>query len=434
MSASPTPERARPSRPLRLALLGLLLVLVPIPVACQLTGPGFEQVPPVVREKVARSEARGGPYADPPLERYPKALVDPSEVTERLDGLEARLAAAESEGREARGVAVSVGELSRDRDEVLAETVRVEAEVAREGRERLAEEVDELGTELEVRTGAAASEVDQLEAEFASALAHETEQNARLTDLEATIEALDADLARRVIELEARADDDADTAERLDAIEVALALPPAPSEEVAALRAELDALETEFHASTTEPRSGSMLTSASSSYLAFGLADAGLLIVVLAVIALLVLTVLRMRADRERERHSMRVFTRIEDAVRALDEHVARQAARDEERSAEAARREAAVEPEPVVVVEEPEAEAPGPEGPADEAPVVGDDAPERGGRWERFVERVEGQREEPERVVIERPRPAPSTRQPRVLDRGFLERYRGRGANGPRG
>lgn len=429
---SSSPERPRRSR-LRLTLLGAVLLLAPVPVACQFTGPGFEQVPQEIREQVARSEARGGPYADPPLEQYPSALVDSSdfvelvERVEELEDLEPRLVAVESGTSDARDAAASEGALSRDRDEALAETVRVEAAVARQGRERLAEEVDELGNELEIRTDAAASEVDQLEGEIATSLAQEDAQDARLTDLEASVEAaeaLDADFRRRVEELESRAADP-DLTARVEAVELALSERPASITDDTP-GPDSGAPDEQLAAAPNDSAQDSMLTSATGSALAFSIQDAGLLIVVLVVIALLVLGVMRMRVERERDRHSTRVFDRIEDAVRALDEHLARQAVREEQREAAAAQVAAEPEPEPVIVVEEPAEE----ESAAPVATPEGD-ATQSESRWERFVERVEGQREEPERVVIERPQPAPGTRQRRVLDRGFLERYRGRGTDG---
>ncbi|QDU83456.1 Chromosome partition protein Smc [Planctomycetes bacterium Pla163] len=151
----------------------LALLVAPWPLACSLTGPSFEQVPPSVREAVQRSEARGGTYAEPPLTRSPGALLDSASVLDRFDALErsnAELLSAVSRADERRRelerqLERSANELEQarlgtvdereaqerlatERAEALEELVRVESNVGREGRARLAEEIAAIEAEV----------------------------------------------------------------------------------------------------------------------------------------------------------------------------------------------------------------------------------------------------------------------------------------------
>jgi hypothetical protein len=151
----------------------MAILLAPWPLACSLTSPGFEQVPPSVREAVQRSEARGGTYAEAPIARYPGALLDSESVLERFDALErsnAELLGAVSRADERRRelerqLERSAGELEQarlgteneletqnrlalERAEALEELVRAESSVGRESRATLAEEIAAIEAEV----------------------------------------------------------------------------------------------------------------------------------------------------------------------------------------------------------------------------------------------------------------------------------------------
>lgn len=433
-------------RPRFCAALAAFALLTALGAACSFGGASFEQIPPSVREAVARSEANGGPYADPPLERYPRALVDGPEIVERLEGLETRVDTAERERAAVRDVALAEGASSRDRDATLEEVVRVESDVAREGRARIAADV----AQLEVRTDATEEGVDELGGEIATSQEQDSARDARLIAIETSVQDLGAELDARFAALE-EPGTEPEFESRLDSIELALAdlrterENAARVEDIDGLRADLATLRDGLaRAANPDATSTAMLTAGSNGYFALGWGDTALLVIVLVVIVLLVLNVVRLRAERERDRHSRRLFGRIEDAVRALDEHVARQAARDDDSrraGSDSVDRSTRTEDEGSLVANGDDATAARAQvhEPAESSARADAATPTEvgGGRWERFVERVESpapsSEEPPLRFAppteTEQPH-APGTRRKRVLDRSFLERYRGRGTD----
>lgn len=188
--------------------------MLPWPLACSLTGPGFEQVPPSVEEAVRRSEARGGTYAEQPINRYPSALLDSGAVLGRFDALErsnAELLSAvaraderqrvlerelESSARELEQARLgsqnereAERRLAQERAEALEELVRVESHEGREGRARMSDEVAAIEAEVARAAEARAAELAGLTSDVLASSAALTELGAELEDAAVRTEA-----------------------------------------------------------------------------------------------------------------------------------------------------------------------------------------------------------------------------------------------------